>query len=74
MSSEKMRLGRCCDDIPLALQSIYNGRSKGRIDWLTREGPTGRKTRDLWVDVPRCREWAKAQGLTLGPTLRGVAG
>ena len=71
----RLRLKDCRSDIPFGLQTIYNRRSLGQIDWLSRVGPRGKKTRDLWVDVQACKEWARWEGVTLGPSFReGTAG
>jgi len=71
----RIRLKDCCSDIPLGLQTIYNRRSLGQIDWLSRVSPRGKKTRDLWVDVQRCKEWARWEGVSLGRSFNeGAAG
>lgn len=76
-TNRKIRLSKCKDHIPRSLQTIYNQRNLGIVDWLDRIGPQGRKTRYLWVDVEKCKEWARCEDVTLGPTLtlhEGAAG
>lgn len=48
--------------LPFASQTLYNGHRRGRYPWLTRNGPDGRRTRDLWVDLEKLRAWADARG------------
>ena len=64
-SPELVLLARMRAYIPLELQSIYNLHARGACPWLTRIGPEGRRTRDLWVKVPELQAWAAARGLRL---------
>ncbi len=48
---------------PLALGTMYVGRSKGRYPWLRREGPRGHRGRHLWIDAKQFNEWAAERGL-----------
>lgn len=57
-----VELHRVKDSIPLSLQSIYSQRSRGKIDWVTRDGPDGRRSRHLWVDVLSLQAWAVNRG------------
>lgn len=50
-------------DFPLAIQTLYNGKSAGRYPWLTRTRPDGRRSRRLWIDVEKFNEWAWLQGM-----------
>jgi len=41
---------------PLSISTLYNYRSTGRVDWLSKRG------RFLWLDVPRFNSWAAGKG------------
>lgn len=66
-----MLLASVLDGIPVGLKTLYNGHSAGKYNWLTRIGPGGRRTRELWVNVPKLEQWAQARGLPLNIRLKG---
>lgn len=41
---------------PLSLATLYNYKSTGRVDWLTRRAGL------LWLNVPRFNAWAAGEG------------
>jgi hypothetical protein len=49
-----------------SIDSLRKAAQRGRVDWLTRTGPDGRRTRHLWIAVARCREWLAARGHAAG--------
>ncbi len=67
---DMVKLSLVKQHIHRALGSIYNDHSRGRITWLTRVGPDGRRTRDAWVILPSLRVWANSEGVGLGRPLR----
>lgn len=58
----KITLARAAQHLPFELGTLYNGHAKGRFPFLSRVGPEGRKTRELWVDVPAATDWLEARG------------
>lgn len=62
---EKVTLKTVAHLLPFSQQAIYNGRCKNRWAWLSRVSPDGRKTRELWVDLPALARWAAERGLGL---------
>jgi hypothetical protein len=48
---------------PIAMTTIYSGRSRGTYDWLTRRGPDGLIGKILWIDVGRFNEYARKRGM-----------
>lgn len=66
MSAPTIRtLASVIHGIPLELKTIYNGHSSGRLPWVSRSGPDGRRTRELWVDVSLLEDWAAARGISI---------
>jgi hypothetical protein len=61
----KVTLATVLADLPFALGTCYQAHKHGRWPWLTRTSPEGRRTRELWVDVPALLNWAAARGLRL---------
>lgn len=51
------------EDFPLAIQTLYNGKSEGRYHWLTRANPDGTRGKVLWIDVDAFNKWAWKQGM-----------
>lgn len=43
--------------LPAAIDTVYENRSNGRWPWLTRVGPHGRRSRDLWIVVSEASSW-----------------
>lgn len=62
ITPSKIILSRVAHALPFAGQTLYNGHSQGRWPWLSRVGPAGRRTRELWVDLPALSAWASARG------------
>ena len=50
------------DAIPAAACTIYENSRSGRWPWLTRVGPSGRRDRNLWINVGDAVEWWLADG------------
>ena len=66
MSTPSVRtLASVAHCIPLELKTIYNAHSAGRLPWLTRIGPEGRRTRELWVNIELLGNWAEARGMSI---------
>lgn len=63
MTRQLISLEQLDEDFPLAVQTLYNGRSSGRFNWLTRTRPDGRPSQRLWIDVEKFNEWAWLQGM-----------
>lgn len=51
--------------IPRAAGTIYKDHSRGRLPWLTRTNPEGRRDANLWVQVETYDGWAASRGLPL---------
>ena len=51
--------------IPRAPGTIYKDHSRGRLPWLTRVNPEGRRDGNLWVLVEDYDRWATPRGLLL---------
>lgn len=60
----KITLARALYALPLERVTYYKGHLAGRFPFLTREGPEGRRTRELWVDIQLAEAWMAARGLT----------
>lgn len=65
MSARLVKLKLIRDCIPRSLKTLYNAHSAGRLSWLTRVGPDGRRSRDLWVDQAALTQWAADEGISL---------
>jgi hypothetical protein len=65
MSTRLIKLKLIRDAIPRSLKTLYNAHSSGRLGWLTRVGPDGRRGRDLWVDQDGLVQWASDEGINL---------
>lgn len=63
--ARRVMLAKVRHFIPLELESLYKGRCAGRLSWLTRENPEGRRDRSLWVLVDEYDRWAIPRGLPL---------
>lgn len=61
---QKITLARALHALPFEAGTLYNGHSKGRFPFLSRTSPDGRKTRELWLDVPAATEWLEARGFS----------
>lgn len=58
-------LASVAHSIPFEIKTLYNAHSAGRLPWLTRTGPEGRRTRELWVIVELFNAWAAARGMSI---------
>lgn len=65
MTARLVPLSRVRNSIPLSLGSLYNARRDGRLPWLQRLGPEGRRGRKLWVDLDELAAWARLRGWKL---------
>jgi hypothetical protein len=66
-------LARVTHSIPLSTSCIYKGARAGRLPFLSRLGPEGRRTREWWVDVDMLAAFAQARGWPLDLSrVRGV--
>lgn len=66
--SESLRLvllQKVQNHIPRSLSALYKGRHFGRLPWLTRENPEGRRDGNLWVEVEGYDRWAAPRGFPL---------
>ncbi len=63
--TRRVQLARVVHALPYAVGTLYNCHSNGRLPWLSRIGPEGRRTRELWVDLDALAPWAEARGLWL---------
>jgi hypothetical protein len=59
---QKITLARAVQSMPFEIGTLYNGHNKGRFPFLSRVSPEGRKTKEIWVDVPAATEWLEARG------------
>lgn len=71
--SNKTMLQRVAHALPMASQTIYNNHQLGRLPWLSRVSPEGRRTRELWVDLDLLSAWARARGLSININIGGGA-
>jgi len=51
--------------IPRSESAIYKGHHFGRLPWLTRENPEGRRDGNLWVEIDGYDRWAAPRGFPL---------
>lgn len=63
LSARRVVLAKVLSLIPLARSTIYKDHSRGRLPWLTREDPEGRRGKVLWVLVDAYDQWAIPRGL-----------
>jgi hypothetical protein len=63
-AAQKITLARALHALPLDLATYYKGHGAGRFPFITREGPEGRRTRELWVDIPAAEAWLASRGMT----------
>ena len=59
---DQIRLHEALHVLPLSLATIYTQHCKGRLPWLTRVGPHGHRTRELWINVPTAVQWWRIDG------------
>lgn len=59
---QKVTLACVAHALPFSSQTVYNAHSQGRWTWLSRVGPDGRRSRELWVDLPSLNIWAAERG------------
>lgn len=50
-------------DFPLALKTLYNGKSAGKYHWLTTTRPDGQPGRRLFIVVEEFNAWAQLRGM-----------
>ena len=63
MNRQLISLEQLDSDFPMALKTLYNGKSAGKYHWLTSIRPDGQPGRRLWIDVDAFNEWAQLQGM-----------
>ena len=63
--SDRVMLARVAHLVPFEISSIYKAHHAGRLPWLTRENPEGRRDRTLWVLIDEYDRWSEPRGLPL---------
>lgn len=62
MSARFVPLARVSHAIPLSLSCVYKGARVGRLPFLSRVGPEGRRTREWWCDLEMMAAYAQSRG------------
>lgn len=59
----RIPLSIALDALPRGAAGIYVDRARGRCEWVTRIGPHGRRTRELWVLVDLAASAYRLRGM-----------
>ena len=69
-----IRMNEALDVLPFSQATLYTHRCRGKLKWLTRVGPHGHRTRELWIDVQSAITWWCIDGKPhVAELLRGIS-